>query len=225
MRKLLIILAILGAMVLGAETSVTYLAQSGMEEALERQYGLEEDLRVAINSFPFIVSLARNHIREIRVKWGGEIYFVSGDVDHPLPCSLEIRMQDVELDMPSVLRGRLVIRSLSHLNSRLLIGIADLDPLLDGETAVPGDVEGSSYMAKGEIDFEYKVEIYGEKSICFTPIIASTQNRSMPSKDQPSIEGMAKVYSLEGIPLRFSLLSAVLSGGFLDLKLDIKEWR
>ncbi|MGQ9757635.1 MAG: LmeA family phospholipid-binding protein [Actinomycetota bacterium] len=225
LRKLLVILAILGAMVLGAETALTYLAQRGMEEAFEKQYGLEEDLRVAINSFPFIVSLARNHIRELRLEWRGEIHFVSGDVDHPLPCSLEISMQDVELDMPSVLRGRLVIRSLSYLSSRLLIGIADLVPLLGGGIAVPGGVEGSSYMATGEVDFEYKVEIYGDKSICFTPIMASTQAQRLPSKDQPSIEGMAKIYSLEGIPLRFSLLSAVLRGGFLDLKLDIKEWR
>lgn len=224
LRKLLIILAILGAMALGVESALTYLAQRGMEEALERQYGLEEGLKVAINSFPFVVSLSRNHIRELRLEWEGEIHFVSGELDYSLPCSLEIRMQDVELDMPSVLRGRLVIRSLSHLRSRLLIAIAELDPLLGVGVAVPGSREGSSYTTTGGVVFEYKVEIYGENSVGFTPIISSTQAQRILAQGQPSIEGMAKIYNIEGIPLRFSLLSAVLRDGFLELNLDIKEW-
>ncbi len=223
LRRIFLSLAVLGALALGLETAVTYLAQRGMERALKAQYRLDGDLKVGINSFPLAVSLARNRIRDLRLEWTGELLFRSEAGTVRVPCSCRVGMQDVELDMPAVIEGRLRIRSLSRLRSQVSLELAELGEVLGGGTAVPGE-NGAVLVSGGSRESEYEVYITGPKRLEFRCRNASTAGQGDALKSQSEVEVEGYGFDLEGLPLEFSLLKVGVDGGRLILNVSIKEW-
>lgn len=225
LRRVLFAACLLGVLVLGLETGLAYLSQRGMEEALERQYEWEDGLRVSINSFPLTVSLLRNHIRELRLDWSGEFSLASGESEHRLPCALDIRMYDVELDMPAILRGRLYIRSLSRVTARMEVRLVDLGPLLGGKVYLPADPDGCIYVLREGNEYKYQVKVKNYEELCFIYEGISTLGSGLSSEPEGLVKGFNECFQLKGLPVRFSLLTVEVDGDSLVMTLRVEEWR
>jgi len=223
LRRVLLILALVGVLALGLETAVTYLAQRGMEEALRRQYGLPEGLRARINSFPLVLSLARNRIRDLRLEWEGEASFRSAERSTTVPYGCQLRLCDMELDMPAVLRGRLEIRSLSRLLSSLSFELPDLCPLL-GASLLSTDENGFIIARRGMEEVKYEVHVSGSRELEFRSLSASRNPSGSAGQDEPVIEGSSRVFALEGLPMEMTLLTAEVEGGKLSVRVKVDEW-
>ncbi|MBC7254043.1 MAG: hypothetical protein H5T72_08755 [Actinobacteria bacterium] len=223
LRRVLLILAAIGALALGLETAVTYLVQRGMEEALKRQYGLPEDLRARINSFPLVLSLARNRIRDLRLEWAGEASFRSEEGSTSVPYGCELRLCDMELDMPAVLQGRLEIRSLSRLLSSLSFELPELCPLL-GVSFISDDGSGFIIAGRGTEEVKYEVHVSGSREIEFRPLSSLMNSSGLPKNYEPVIEGLRKTFILEGFPLEITLLTVEVEEGKLSMRMRVDEW-
>lgn len=223
MRRILLALTVTLALALGLETAVTYLAQRGMEKALGRQYGLQDGLRVRINSFPLVVSLAKNRIRDLRLEWSGDLLLSSADFTYPISSHCELRMNDVGLNMAAILGGRLEIRSLSRLSSTFRIPLAALEPILGG---VPCHCEADGSIGveiSGSI-FKCKVYVSGEDRLTFRFSHMYTPTSGRVNESKPDIEGSEVTVAVEGFPMRFALLSASAEGDDLVVKVYVEEW-
>ena len=131
MRKLLFSVIILVALLLGAEVGITLLSQHGMEKALSAQYELPSNLEVSINSFPYLISLFRNRLGELQLNWQGELqYGVDEGAAANLPYTCRVNLYDVELNMPSLLTGKLEIRDISRLKALIYLETADINEAL-----------------------------------------------------------------------------------------------
>lgn len=223
LRRVLFALALTAALALSLEMAVTYLAQRGMEEALERQYGLHDGLRVRINSFPLIVSLAKNHIRDLRLEWTGDLCLSTEERSLPVPAVCDLRMNDVELDMAAVFGGRLEIRSLSRLSSVFRIPLAGLEPLLGG-VATFSESEGMIGVDVSGLNLKYEVYISGEDRMTFRPHPVSKGMSGQTNESKPYIDSSEITVSVGGFPMRFALLSASVEGDQLSMKVVLEEW-
>lgn len=223
MRRILVVTAVLLALALGLEMSVTYLAQRGMEKALERQYNLNEGLRVRINSFPFIISLIKNRIRDLRLEWNGDLYLSTSQTTYPVFSSCVLRMNDVELDMSAILQGRLEIRSLSRSNSEFRIPLADLEPIIGGVSLFSYE-DGTIGAEISQVKFKIEVYISGDNRLTFLPVLVSSGTSGKTGNIESYIKGLETTVSVEGFPMRFVLLAAWVEGDNLLVKVDVKEW-
>lgn len=223
LRRILFSLVFLVALALGLEIALTYLSQRGMEKALCSQYGIPGDLEVRINSFPFIMSLVRNHLGEIQLNWRGEMHgsFRERDVHFSYLCS--VNLYDVELRMPSVLRGRLEIESLSRIRARLIVGLEDLKEIFGGDVRLPSAGDTIEVHKNGDI-FKYKVQVWGSKTLRFHPDDTSTSRASTPYNYEAGVKDCGIELILSEFPIDFSLRKASATDERLVLEISIKCW-
>lgn len=225
MRKILFALVLLLALLLAAEMVVTFLSQRGMEKAISSQYELPSSLKVSINSFPLILSLARNHMGELRLAWEGNLSCQCGEGEEMKPAySAQVNLYDVELEMPSLLGGRLEIREISRIKAEIFLDETSINE-------IAGDYIGPVLIDDGDIYFvqdgekvRYKVKVLDNRTLSFYPHSGYTGDSGSHDEAHPTLEsGMTEV-RLEGLPLDSRLEKASSDRGMLILEISIPMW-
>ena len=221
MRKLVFGLIALLSLFLVVEIGVTLLSQKGMERALQAQYDLPSSLQVSINSFPFILSLARNHLAELEVSWEQELeYVVEEGMYARVPCGTVVDLYDVELNMTSLFGGKLDIRSISRMKAIMSFdakAIADLFGLPEEEFVIQDDeffriLDGEKY--------QYKIKVNGDSSLELSPYGRSTLDEGSSEKADSPVE----IAEFTSLPLGSSLKRASIDGGKVVIEISIPMW-
>ncbi len=221
MRKILFMTLILAALLLAAEVGVTLLSQHGMERALRSQYELPSSLVVSINSFPYLVSLARNHIGELQMTWEGEVQYHAGEGSlETMPYRGSVNLYDVELSMPSLLSGRLEVRDISRQKARISLGIEDLASALGMKKSSLTAEDGRLFMQIEGEKTQYKVKVAEETTLSFEPLDGSIEGTgSSPNPD----EGI-KAIDFYYMPLDAKLSTACVKGEGIEIEISIPMW-
>jgi len=228
-RKILFGLVFLLVLLLAAEMLVTFLSQRGVEKALSSQYGLPSSLEASINSFPLILSLARNHIGELRLTWRGNLNCFreegSGEeVETRLAYSARVNLYDVELEMTSLMTGKLVIRELSRVEARIFLEEDAINEIL-GEDRGPLYIDGDEiYSINDGEKTLYKVEVTGDNTLTFHPDFIYMDDSASNQDAYSSLERCMEEVRLEGLPLNSRLKTAGSEGGRVVLKLYLPLW-
>ncbi|RJP31248.1 MAG: DUF2993 domain-containing protein [Actinobacteria bacterium] len=221
MRKILFGVIVLLALLLAAEVGITLLSQHGMERALSSQYGLPSGLEVSINSFPYLISLARNHLGELQLTWEGELqYGVEEGAAAQIPYAGRVNLYDVELNMPSLLSGKLEIRDISRLKSSISLAIGDINQAL----GMPDEgffVEDERlYMLSDGEKVQYKVKVIDEDTLSFVPVAVSTTAEGSSANDLYQVETIL----FYGLPMRSCIDLASVDGDRVVLEISIPMW-
>lgn len=221
MRRILYTLAAVAALLLAAEVGVTLVSQYGMERALRSQYELPGNLEVSINSFPFLVSLARNHVSELRLDWQGEVKYqaAEGMLDG-LPCRGGVSLYDVELDMPALLTGRLELKRILRQEAELSFSLADLGTavgLQDGDLTVENAVLCA---AGGGEKTQYEVKVAGDSALVLSPRNAYTPPAGSWSDPEEGVKSIV----FHSLPMGARLLNASLNGERVYVEISIPWW-
>ncbi len=224
MRRLLYVLVLLAALLLGAEVALTFLSQWGMGRALSAQYGLPQDTEVRINSFPFLVSVMRNHLGEVRFYWNGILIFRKGFDEKHMAYEGEAILRDVGLSMSAVIRGKLEIESISSAKITVSLNMEDIAAFLDegGRETGSDDVTVAREADAGEDN--YQVKVLDENHICLYPSKPSTLNLDEKPSDEAKDEGSGICLEISGLPLDGFLKTASLDGKKLILQLGVPLW-
>jgi len=225
LRKILFTLVILLAMLLAAEMVVTFLSQRGMEKAISSQYEMPSSLKVSINSFPLILSLARNHIGEIRLAWEGDFSCQCAEGEEAeLAYSAQVNLYDVELEMPSLLGGRLEIREISRIKAEIFLVETSINEFA-------GDYIGPVLIDDGDIYFiqdgekvRYKVKVLDNRTLSFYPHSGYISDSESYDEAHPTLESGTTEVRLEGLPLDSRLVKASSDRGMLILEISIPMW-
>lgn len=221
MRKAVFALVTVVALLLLAEVGVTLLSQKGMEKALASQYGLPPSLEVSINSFPFIASLIRNHIGELSLAWEGELeYSVEEGVGEDVAYEARVNLSDVELNMPSLLAGRLEVREISRAKSQLILDADALEAIL----AVPGgsismEDDRMFLIVEGE-KTQYKVKVIGERTLTLEPLALSKGGEGHAGNPYPPV----KTVVIYRPPMDGSMVKASIDRGKVVIDISIPGW-
>ncbi|MDD3717098.1 MAG: DUF2993 domain-containing protein [Actinomycetota bacterium] len=221
MRKILFSLVLLLALLLAAEVGVTLLSQHGMERALRSQYDLPTSLESSINSFPFLVSLARNHMSEVRLSWSGDLQYQAGEgAVENLVYLGSVVLYDVELNVSSLLKGKLEIRHVSRQKAAISIdaeGLGRACGLRQGALFIAND------MIFVEIDGEktqYKVKVSGDHSLTLEPYGASSVGTGLGSNPYAEV----KTIVFDALPLGATLLNASVNRDRVQIEMSIPMW-
>jgi hypothetical protein len=225
LRKILFTLIILLALLLAAEMVVTFLSQRGMEKAIGSQYELPSSLKVSINSFPLILSLARNHMNELRLAWEGNLSCSYGEgVEEETAYKAQVDLYDVELEMPSLLGGRLEIREISRIKAEIFLDEAAVNEII-------GDYIGPVLIDDGDIYFvqdgekvRYKVKVVDGRTLAFYPQSDYINDSGSIDEAHPALEAVVKEVSLEGLPLDSELEKASSDRGMVILEISVPIW-
>lgn len=224
MRRFLFTLVILLGLLLGAEISLTFLCQKGMQRALSRQYGLPSNVEASISAFPFILSLARNHLGELRFSWQGQCSLASAAGVGEVSYSCVAYLYDVELSMPSLLRGRLRIDSLSRMQAYLELEAREITSLLGiGILSGTGD-EGVIETLMDGILYQYKVKVSGEHEFSLAVVMGTRPGESGTAEYKPTVEGRVILVEMSGMPMEAKLKRASLKGEKIELEVSFPEW-
>jgi hypothetical protein len=221
MRKILFSVIILVALLLAAEVGITLLSQHGMEKALSAQYELPPSLEVSINSFPYLVSLARNHLSELQLNWNGAVqYQVEEGTAANIPYTGRVNLYDVELNMASLLTGKLEIRKISRLKAFIYLDTAELNAAL-GMVAQAFFVEDDKIflMSEGK-KTQYRVKVTDESTIALMPFTVSMTSEGLPSNGQSLI----KTVRFNDLPMGSKLSLASIDGDRVVLEISIPMW-
>ncbi len=221
MRKLLFVAITLLALLLAAEVGVTLLSQYGMERALRSQYDLPPNLEVNINSFPYLLSLGRNHLGELQLDWEGEVeYSVEEGALESMLYTCRVNLYDVELKMASLLTGKLEIRDISRLKAVIGIDLSDLNQAL----ALPGGgffvEDGRLYAAVEGKKTQYKVKASGENTLAIEPADSS----SGTTGSQADLDVTVETVELSGLPMDCELDAARMDGERIMIEISIPSW-
>ena len=221
MRKIVFSIIVLLALLLAAEVGVTILSQNGLEKAIRSQYELPDSLKVSINSFPFLLSLARNHLAELQLTWEDELDYgvEEGTLEsmHYLGC---VNLYDVELNMPSLLRGKLEVRDVSRIKATLGVDIAWVNDSLGlGEDGFYAE-EGRLYRGEGDEKVRFKVKVTGSDTLTVEPYREYMSGEGLPQN--PYVEVYTVVFGL--LPLSAELENASLDGSNVVLNISIPMW-
>lgn len=221
MRKILFTVVILLALLLAAEVGVTLLSQHGMERALRSQYELPASLEVSINSFPYLISLARNHVSELQLAWDGELPYQAGEgALASVPYAGSVNIYDVELNMPSLLTGKLEMRNISRRKAAIVIGISDLGRALglpDGSLSVE---EGGLFVTEGGKKTQYMVKVSGDNEVSIEPFEGYMDSKDTGQNPDPGVYTVA----FPSLPLDAELLNAGMEGGEVVIEMSIPMW-
>ena len=221
MRKILFSVIVLLALLLAAEVGVTLLSQKGLERAMRSQYELPESLEVSINSFPFLLSLARNHLAELRFSWEGEIeYMVEEGMLASMPYSGWISIYDVELNMPSLLRGRLEVRDVSRLEGAIT---AEVSSINDGIGITEGGFyveDGRLYAGEGNEKTRFKVKVLDSRTVAIGPYNAYTGTEGTGTKPDSQVYTV----TINALPFGAELKNASLDDANVVLEISIPMW-
>ncbi|MEW6553011.1 MAG: LmeA family phospholipid-binding protein [Actinomycetota bacterium] len=221
MRKLLFTVVTVLALLLAAEVGVTLLSQQGMERALRSQYELPDSLEASINSFPFLVSLARNHIGELQLTWEGELGYQAGEgALAGLPYRGSVNLYDLELNMPALLTGRLEVREVSRHRASMAISISDIGKAM----GLPGDAleaeGGRLYLSEGGKKTQCVVKASGVNGVAIEPL-----EDYMNSKDSGhNPDDTVHTVVFPSLPVDAELLNARVEGSMVILEMSIPQW-
>ena len=221
MRKLLFSAIILVALLLGAEVGVTLLSQHGMEKALSAQYELPSSLEVSINSFPYLISLFRNHLGELQLSWDGELqYGVEEGAAANMPYAGRVNLYDVELNMPSLLTAKLEIRNISRLKAFIYLETNDINEALgisNGGFFVQDD--RVFLLADGE-KTQYRVKVTDDHSLSLEPMMGYTHTEASSTNNEYRVETVV----FKGFPMEAKLSYASIDGDRVVLSISIPMW-
>jgi len=224
LRRLLFALVIVLALLLGAEITLTVLCQKGMVRALSRQYGLPGDLEASIGAFPFIVSLARNRLGELRLSWRGECRLATAGGEGGIPYRCTAYLYDVELSMSSLMRGSLRIDSLSRMQAHIELDAGEVTALL-GMGAFSGALStGCLETSREGILYQYEVKVSGMNELTFSPVDVSRSENGVASDNEPVVNGGGFRAALQSLPLDAKLKNASLQSEKLVLEASFPEW-
>ena len=221
MRKILFSVIALLALLLAAEVGVTLLSQHGMERALRAQYELPSNLEVNINSFPYLVSLTRNHLGELQLTWEGELdYALQEGTLESMPYACRVNLYDVELNMPSLLTGKLEIRDISRLKAAISMDTGSLNEALGG-------IDGGFFIEDDKIfalvagkKTQYRVKVTGDYTISIEPYASSTTTEGSGSNPDAQV----KTVDIVGLPMESTLYTASIDGDKVVLEISIPMW-
>lgn len=221
MRKIMFSVIILVALILAVEVGITLLSQHGMEKALSAQYELPSSLQVSINSFPYLVSLFRNHLGELQLSWQGELqYGVEEGAAANMPYACRVNLYDVELNMPSLLTGKLEIRNISRLKAFIYLETADINEALGISTGgffVHDDVV--FLLADGE-KTQYKVKVTDDNTLSLEPIMDYMHTGGSPADNEHRVETVVFM----SLPMDAKLSYASIEGERVVLSISIPVW-
>ncbi|MBC7247741.1 MAG: DUF2993 domain-containing protein [Actinobacteria bacterium] len=224
MRRVLYLLVTLLALALLAEVALTVLVQRGMERALARRYGLPDDLEVAVGAFPFLVSLARERIGELRLSWRGECLLSHAGGESAVTYHCVAYLYDVEVSFASLLRGDLQMRSLSRVDAHLDIPLTEAATLLGvDDVTVTGDGGLLVTSAEGG-ERRYGVRVIGDDGIAFSTDIDSGGPGGVSSEPVPQAQGGEPNFRLSGLPMEAKAVSATIDGDRIVIEISIPEW-
>lgn len=221
MRKILFSLVALLALLLAVEVGVTLLSQHGMERALRSQYDLPSNLETNISSFPYLLSLVRNHMNEVRLAWCGDLPYqaVEGSVEN-ISYEGVVSLYDVELSVPSLLRGRLEIRHVSRQKAAIWLDVESLSGafgMSGGEMTIEN---GSIYLVSAGGKTKYRVKVTGDYTLSMEPYDTSMTGTGLYSNPDRGV----KTVVFHSLPLGAVLLNASVSGGRVLVEISIPMW-
>ena len=221
MRKILFTIVTLLILLLAVEVGMTLLSQHGMERALRSQYELPPSLEVNINSFPYLLSLARNHMGEVRMSWkGGLQYEVDDGALESMPYEGTVDLYDVELDMPSLLRGRLEMRHISRQEATISIALESLNQALF-MSGCSLEIENDKLYAwlDGE-KTRCMVKVCGDNSLEISPYGAFTDSSGSYQDSDVGVETL----EFDALPMGSILLNASTDRDTIVLEISIPMW-
>ncbi len=220
MRKLLFIIAALIALLLALEVGMTMLSQRGLAMALRGRYGLPDNLEARINSFPLLVSLARNHIAELQLRWRGELALDLEGSQEMLPCEGSARLYDVELDMPALLKGGLVLRGISRLQASVAMDKGAIAAMLGVEEEAISLESGRICLYSEGQEHKLRVKVKDGKTLAVEEVVGCGASSGSDSHGQPFVY----TFELSQIPMEGDLRTASVSGDRLVLEISIPMW-
>ena len=225
MRKILFSLVILLALLLAAEMVVTFLSQRGMEKAMSSQYELPSSMKVSINSFPLILSLARNHMGELRLAWQGNMSCRCGEGEEAeTEYSAQVNLYDVELEMPSLLGGRLEIREISRMKAKIFLDEQAINDIAADHIGPVLIDDGDIYFVQDGEKVRYKVKVLDGKTLAFYPHSSYTSDSGLSDEANPTLEVGVTEVVLEDLPLGSRLEKASSDRGMVILEISVPMW-
>lgn len=225
MRKLLFSAVILLALLLAFEVGITVLSERGIQKALKSQYGMPDNLKVSINSFPLTLSLIRNHLGQLRMTWDGQVNTItpSGEPVNPTYYG-QINLYDVELDMPALLRTRLEIRQISRIKAAIIFSEESLNLAMGPQNGYLVIDEGRIFQANTDPKVQYKLKVSNGDTIFLEPLSPSTGDSDSLQNSQSSIEVTYEVTISNKLPLDARLQSASIERDRVVIEVAIPIW-
>jgi hypothetical protein len=178
----------------------------------------------AVGAFPFLVSLARGRIGELRLSWWGECLLSHAGGESAVTYRCVAYLYDVEVSFPSLLRGDLQMRSLSRVDAHLELPLAEAAHLLGvRDVAVTGD---GGFLATGAdgVERRYGVRVMGDDGIAFSTDAALESPGGGSAGPVPQVEGGEIRLRLYGLPLEARAVSATVDGERMVIEVSIPEW-
>ncbi|MDY6793966.1 MAG: LmeA family phospholipid-binding protein [Actinomycetota bacterium] len=216
---------ILAVLLLAAEVGITYLSQRGMEKSICYQYTLPSNLEVRINSFPLLISLARNHLGELRFSWEGDLECMAAEGESVnVDYRARVDMYDVELNMTALLSGRLELKSISRIEADVFLDALELEGLLGLDTGTLRiENDGFFVYGGGEI-IQYEVKASGKNGIVLNPRYISTDDEDSIGYPEAVLNAGPITLEFGAFPLEARIESARIDRGQLVLGIDIAMW-
>lgn len=228
MRRFLYVMVALLVLALVAEFTLTVLAQRGMKKSLSRRYGLPPDIDVAIGAFPFIISLARKHLGELRLSWDGECLLSHRGRESAVAYRCVVYLYDVEIDAASLMRGDMKLHSATRVEAYIelpmrevaaFLGIGDVASTEEGRLASAGVEDGEH-----PYELHYAVRVVGEDAIAFFDIGGKEGFAEDGAVSEGELDTEEMRVSIHGLPLKTKTKSASLEGEKLVVEISISEW-
>lgn len=220
MRKILFVTAMLIALLLAAEVGMTMLSQRGLAMALRGRYGLPEKLEARISSFPLLVSLVRNHLSELQLRWTGELAMDFDGSRDWIPYEGSARIYDAELDIPALLKGRLEFKSISRIEATVSFEKAAVAMMMGAGEGGFAFEDGRICINEGGTKHKYRVKVLGERAIGLEEIIGSTGGTGSSYESKSYIE----TFEFNDIPMEGFFRTASVSGNRLSIEISIPMW-
>jgi LmeA-like phospholipid-binding len=225
LRKILFSAVILLALVLAFEVGVTVLSERGLQKALETQYGMPGSLKVSINSFPLTLSLIRNHIGQLKLTWEGQTVVTNLDAQESgLTYYGQVNLYDVELDMPALIRTRIEIRQISHIDASIIFDEQALNAsfnLPDGSLVID---QNKIYLKNSNPQIQYKLKVSNGNSISLDPSSGSIGDSDSFQNPQSGVEPDFATVALGKLPMEARPQSASVEANRVIIAVSIPIW-
>jgi hypothetical protein len=225
LRKILFSVVILLALLLAFEVGVTVLSERGLQKALKNQYGMPDSLKVSINSFPLTLSLIRNHIGQLRLTWGDQVVVTNIDAQQSdITYYGQVNLYDVELDMPALIRTRIEIRQISHIDAAIILDDQALNAafnLSNGGLVIDQD---KIYLKNSNPQVQYKLKVTNGNRISLEPSSGSIGDSESSQNPQSGVQPASATVTLGKLPLDARLQSASVKANRVLVDVSIPIW-
>ncbi len=221
LRRILFAVAALLLLLLLAEVGVTLLSQWGMQKALRSQHGLPPSLEVSIDSFPCTLSLLRNHLAEVCLRWTHELALRSREgelASHDYAC--RVALYDVELNMASLLGGKLELKRVSRQEACIALKIEVLNDAIGLPAGTLVAENGRLYLLRGAEKTRCLVKVVADNALAVVPqegYIPATPSDTDPDSALETLE-------FSPAPMGAVLLNASVSGGMVIIEISVPVW-